>query len=330
MKLATRTRVGLAAALVISSVSFGACKKDNKTGSGGGPLAAIGGAGGGASDPLAYLPANSEVVLQLDLARVRSSELFKQYVEPKMKKEIEGDDDYAKLKTNCGFDPWEQAGQVHMGMSDVTDDGPGTVVVVVTGFDKTKVLACLEKSKEEIAKEGSSITVDGNIIIVEPKNEKTNFGGAFVTDTMFVGVAKPKAKITVDEVKAKTTGKDGLASSKEFAAMHGQIKPGALKMFVNGNAAFMKKSEAMTGKVEAVFGSIDAEKLLAANFVARMGSEDEAKKVAELGKSQGGMAASMVTKFDVSANGKDVAVVVEISPEQIKQLVGMFGGGLGL
>src|ERR1041385_6549253 len=191
-----RTRVGLLVALAGLGLGLGACKKneDKKAGdttaagkstdkaTGGG--ATSGGGAVAAGDDLALLPADSEMVLGLNFAQLQQSALWKQFSPKLMEKMQSG---LAEFKAACGFDPMEAVKSVSMGLKGVGNDVPDGAIVV-HGLDKAKSMACLDKAKAEAAKQGSEITVDGDVFTVKDKNGQTTAWTFTGSDTLLGAV----------------------------------------------------------------------------------------------------------------------------------------------
>src|SRR5262249_55965810 len=139
-----------------------ACKKDDaaKAGAAGGDKSAeaSGGVSGGGAKPssgddLALLPVDSEVVMGLNFGQIRQSGLWKQFVEPKlMTGETQRKLD--EFKAKCpGFDPMASFTSMSIGIKNASATAP-SIALVMHGVDKAKALECVDKNKDEMAKNG--------------------------------------------------------------------------------------------------------------------------------------------------------------------------------
>src|SRR4051812_11245893 len=146
-----------------------ACKKEGSNAAGGDNAA--GAAGGAASDDLSLLPADSEVVVGLNLSQIQQSQLWKQFVEPKLQTS-DVQHKLTEFKTRCNWDPMTTTSSIAMGFKQL-DSGKPSFVLIGHGVDKTKALDCLDKSKDEIAKDGGEMTKDGDVVLIKDKNGDT-------------------------------------------------------------------------------------------------------------------------------------------------------------
>ena len=333
-----RTRVGLLVALAALGLGVGACKKnESKTENKAGSAAATGSAATGttatptpgvavaAGDDLALLPADSEMVLGLNFAQLQQSALWKQFSPKLMEKMSKGLNDF---KTACGFDPMEAVKSVSMGLKGVGNDQPDGAIVV-HGLDKAKSMACLDKAKAEAAKQGSEITVDGEVFTVKDKNGQLT-AWTFVSADTLVGSVGPGA--SKDTVTAIAKGGTSLKSSQTFLEMYSKVNTkDSLWLFVNGNAPFMAKAAQAGVKPKAVFGSINVTDGLTVDMRIRLGSADEAKSLVDMmkGQTSSPQVKQFVDKLDVTVDGTDAKIAVAMSNQKLQQVVGMFAGMMG-
>ncbi|HUS30451.1 MAG TPA: hypothetical protein VMZ53_18205 [Kofleriaceae bacterium] len=334
-----RIRVGLLVAVAALGLGVGGCKKNDAkkdetaagkatTGSatttatptGGGALVAPAG-----SDDLSLLPADSEMVLGLNFAQLQQSALWKQFSPKLMEKMEKGLNDF---KTACGFDPMAAVKTVSMGLKGIGADQPdGTIVV--HGLDKAKSMACLDKAKTEAAKQGSEITVDGEVFTVKDKNGQLT-AWTFVNADTLVGAVGPTA--SKDTVTAMAKGTSALKSSQTFLEMYNKVNTKeSLWLFVNGNAPFMAKAAQAGVKPKAVFGSVNVTDGLTVDMNIRLGSADEATQLVNMmkGQTQSPQVKQMFDKLDVTAVGTDAKIAVAMSNAKLQQLIGMVGGMMG-
>jgi len=337
-----RIRTGWLVAALALSTTAGACKKsENKaaptaattTTPGAKPaekatdVAAAGGAAtAAAGDDLGLLPVDSEMVMGLNFASLQKSPLWKKFVEPQLLK----DDAQKKLtefKDKCGFDPMSAVTSISLGMKGVGADKPDGVIVV-HGPDKGKVLACIDKMKDEAAKEGTTITNDNGVVTIKPKDNGDAMSFTYVNDSTLVGVIGPSSSPAA--VLAAAKGGSALKTSPAFVEMYGKIKTGdSLWMLMNGNSKAFDQAASMGFKPKAVFGSVNVSDGLAVDLRVRLESPDQATQIAGMAKGQVGQFAKMVDTLDIAAEASDVKVVVVVSAAKLETLISQFGGMLG-
>ncbi len=287
-------------------------KPAEKPASNGAPVAA--------GDDLAYLPAASDVVAQIDLGKLRGSALYKSMLEPKLREALEKDGKFAQFKAKCGMDPVADLTSISIGMSAGTDNPAG--VVVVHGLDKTKTMDCMEKTKTEMEAEGSKYTVDGNFVTVTTKTNETSVF-TFVDGNTAVMQAGPG--VTKDTLTAVLSGAAGVKSSAAFMDLYNKTNAGTVRFLVNGNMKQLQNNP-LNVKPKAIFGSLDVTDGLGLNVAARLGSDAEASQLAATLKGQVSQAAAFVSKADVTSEGSDVRIDVAMSSAQLTSLAGMAGG----
>ena len=289
-----------------------ACNKADKAGAGGG-------------DEVSLIPADSEMVIGLNFAQLQQSALWKQFA-PKLMDKMSGK--LTEFKTACGFDPMDAFKSMTMGMKNLGgENSKPDGVVVIKGPDKTKMMACMDKYKAEAAKEGTDVTVDGDVVLIKDKDR--NAAMTFINDnTMLVTVG---ASGTKDGVKAAAKGGNGLKSSATFNDMFSKINAGdSMWVMVNGNSALLDKASPL-GKPKAVYGSVNVTDGLAVDMHVKSASADEAKSLVDMvkGQTENPQVKAMVDKIEITNTGDDAHFVVAMSSQKLQSLMGMFGGMMG-
>jgi hypothetical protein len=334
-----RTRSGWLVAVVALGLSAGACKKkdekaagttENKTTEKAGDVAKdvakpAGPGAMAAADDLSLLPADSDIVLGLNFAQLQQSSLWKQFSPKLMEKAASG---LAEFKAACGFDPLEAVKSVSAGMKMSGDDKLNGIVVV-HGPDKGKVMGCLPKAKEEAAKKGGDVTIDGDVFTVKSKSGE-NSAWTFVSGDTLVGSVGLSA--SKDVLLAAAKGGSALRSSASFVDMHGKINTqDSLWFLVNGNAPFMAKAAQAGVKPKAVFGSLNVTDGLTLDMRIRLATADEATQLVTMatGQTNNPQVKQMFDKLDVAADGADAKISLAMSNQKLQQLVGMVGGMMG-
>lgn len=311
------TKSWLIGVVALGFVVGAACDKGGKNGAG----------GGAASDAVSLIPADSEIVMGLNFAQLKQSALWKQFA-PKIMDQMSGK--IGEFKAACGFDPMDTFKSMTMGMKNLSDQ-PGVKpdgVVVVKGLEKSKMMPCMDKYKAEAAKQGTEITVDGDVVLLKDKDQTVAMTYAN-DDTMVVTMGTGATK---DGVKAAAKGGNGLKSSQAFNEMYSKINTGdSLWLMVNGNSPLLDKAS-MLGKPKAVYGSLNLTDGLAVDLHVREASADAAKSLVEMAKGQtdNPQVKQMVDKIDITANGDDAHFVVAMSNQKLQALISQFGAMFGM
>lgn len=327
------------AALGLALALAGACNKEDKKANAPGDKTAEKGdkpgvassGSSGAVDDLTLLPLDSELVMGINFAQVQQSSLWKQFVEPKL---MSGDvqTKFAEFKAKCDLDPMGSFKTMSFGLKGLGTDKPDGVIVV-HGLDKAKSLACIDKTKADITKDGGEVNRDGDVVLFKGKSGE-EFAVMFVNDTTAVAALGEKGNAA--GVKVVAQGGSTLKSSPPFLDMYGKVKTGdSLWFLMNGNSKIFDKAGAMGVKPKAVFGSLNVTDGLSLDLRMRMDTPDAAAQFANMGKAQIQQAAKMFDQIDIAADGADVKVTVVLSHQKltalIQQVGGMFGalGGMG-
>jgi hypothetical protein len=312
-------RNGLIALAVVAAVGT-ACGKDAKKKAGG----AGGGAAASSQEDLAYLPLASQLVAGIDVAQLQGSTLWKELVQPLILKD--GQARIADFQQKCGFDPMTAVKRVSIGLKNADGRNPEGIVLV-HGLDKAKAMACLDKQKDEFAKEKIEVSVQGDVVLMKQEGE-VPVGVTFIKDTTALVVIGPEA--TVDGVKKAAAGGSELAKSAKFTELHGKLPSGKSIWFViNGNTPALAKGLGQLNiTAEAAFGTIHVTDKLAADARLRLPSAAEASSTAtKIKDGIGEMAAGFVEKIEFGSDGSDMKVTAVATKDNLKTLTGLFGIG---
>lgn len=310
-------RKSLIALAVVAAVGS-ACGKDSKKEAGG-----AGGAGAASSqEDLAYLPLASQLVAGVDVAQLQSSTLWKELVQPLILKN--GQARLADFQAKCGFDPMTAVKRVSIGLKNADGRNPEGIVLV-HGLDKAKAMACLDKQKDEFAKEKIEVSVQGDVVLMKQEGE-VPVGVTFIKDTTALVVIGPEA--TVDGVKKAAAGGSELAKSAKFTELHGKLAGGKSIWFViNGNTPALAKGLGQLNITsEAAFGTIHVTDKLAADARLRLASPAEAAATAtKIKDGIGETVAGFVEKIEFGSDGPDMKVTAIATKDNLKTLTSLFG-----
>jgi hypothetical protein len=157
------------------------------------------------ADVLAYLPANSTMVMSIDVAKLRESALWKHYW-PKMESAIAPQ--LASAKEKCGFDPWTSIGTITIGSgADMSNDA----TFVIRGLPRDQTIACV--MKQVIPQ--TTATMEGNVIALHNQSGSVNMFTFVDASTLVMKGSKTPTKESV--LQGTTTGSP-LRSDKAFMA----------------------------------------------------------------------------------------------------------------
>jgi hypothetical protein len=295
-----------------------ACKKDEAAGD----KSAEGASGSAAfSDDLALIPRDSEVVIGINVMQAMQSGLWKEYVQP-MLTSGEATRRLSEFQAKCGVDPMTVVKSLSIGVKGTSGSKPEGVVVV-HGMTKAKAMACLDSMKDDMAKDGTELSHDGDVVLI--KNSRgTQVAMTYVNDSTALAVFGEQANAA--SVKAAQTSEQTLKASQPFLEMYKKINTGdSLWMLLSGKT--LERGAAFGVKPTAVFGSFNVTDGLAVDLRVRFATPDEATSFAKLGQSQSQQAGKMFDKFEVTNDGpSDVKVSLALSSPKLKDLVSKFSG----
>jgi hypothetical protein len=311
-----RTKLFAAVLAMASVAGVGACTHDAGT-TGGTTTPQPPAAAKWNGDDLSIVPKAWAIVAGIDWQRIHSSDLFNAFAAPKIEKVPE----LAMLRSTCGFDPLATVTSATLAVSQLQGDGDGELII--HGMPKAKVLACLP---QVVAK-------------LPPELKLAQQGDTWVAGTGSKSVA---LRFLTDDVAllafgtvATSPGIDGLlqasggavTSSAGFTELHGKINTKAAVWFIANLGA--KPMPEMQG-AQLAYGSLDVSDSASVDVRMRFDAEANAQAFASMAKAQGAqVAAMMFDKFDVVADGKEVAVSVAASRAKLATVMMMMGGGGG-
>jgi hypothetical protein len=297
-----------------------ACKKEGSNAAGGDNSA--GGASGAASDDMSLLPADSEVVMGFNIGQLQQSQLWKQFVEPKLNgPEAQGK--LSEFKARCGWDPMTAMTSFAFGAKQL-DGGKPVFVAVGHGLDKTKALDCLEKSKAEMTKDGGEVTKDGDVVLFKDKNGDTG-ALTFVNNSTAI-VAFGGDRGTAAGIKALASGTGTLKSSAPFVDMYKKVKTSdSLWGLASG-----KVLDKLPVKATAAYGSINVTDGLALDVRVRFEKPDDAAQAASMVNAQTKQAAKFFDRADFTAENTELHGTIVMSNQKLQTLIQQFGPMLGM
>ena len=347
--------VGLFALLVLAAC--GSCKKDKpkeEEGKGGAAARKDTPASDELRHALALMPLQSDGVVGIDLALLRSSGLYKAY-----QKDIEGaaSSQLEQIKALCGFDPLPKVTRVVAG--GVGDRTTGDATAVVTGLGKAETMGCFTKAAAT-PPANVEVTVDGDFATIQatpvpepvnvvpggdagaaasPPREPESVSVQFLDDTTAViarrgGKAVDKAGMQ-SILAAKVGDPSNVTGSPGFMEMIDAVDTEAGVWFViNGKSDRVKSVGRGLLSFDAAFGHVHVGDGLDVHATLRVDSEDSAKRMADLATRQvasmrKSLMKDMLGEVEVEQKGRDVRFRLQESREQLEKLVDFAGSLLG-
>ncbi len=262
-------------------------------------------------DVLAYLPADSELVFGLDLARKRSSPLwarFEPYVADAMKAELD------KIRASCGFDPMQTVQRVTFGFrSHVRNELSG--VAVVRGVDTSRILVC---AADQFGKHGDGVT-DRGVVILDPRSPKASAWTVAGSDTLVVQVGP---HVDHDSITAIVTSGVPLRSSAIFLSLFGRLEPGAsLWGVVNGASSALDGFDVRPRTID---GTVRTTDRVTVAVRIKVADPQGALKLADLIEKDLTKAPFLTLRAAVAA-AETVKIDIVMTPDQISAALALIG-----
>jgi hypothetical protein len=261
-------------------------------------------AGPSLADPLALLPAASDVVIKVDVAAMRNSALFTRYRGMVRDFIVPGFAD-------CQYDPFDDIDTLTAGIPM----GAALGVFVVRGLDRDKTLRCLRTSKIETQTEAA---FDGDVVTLRNKSGNTNLMVFVDARTAVIQGSKGPTKDTL--ANALRIGAP-LREDKAFLAAEARLKPGAVFSAVArpGSPALTQQLTQQVGATVRGFTmTVHSTDVITGRITIEMAEASMAEAVLENVQPQLAELRQLVERYDVRADGSMVIVDLVITEAQIK------------
>lgn len=325
----------LALVLSLCGVLFAsACKKD-KTEAGGGaaaggtPAAALAAATGSKINPLAILPAQSDVVFGVNIKEITGNPLWDMGW-----KQVE-----AQVAAGQGEITAAQFAILKAclkGLSGASlfigaESQNKSAAIVATGVNKAGLQECLDAAKPEMEKEGTSAVISGDVLTVKGKEDKDNGEFLFVDDSTIIFSMKNEKPLTADELRAlaKQPEANSLVSSAGFNSLAKSIDIKKPVWFTVTGKPLEDVGGALGGnQPQHIAGTLGFGDGLDVNAIVRFADAAGADKLKAFADEQLKGAGAMVAQFATIVIGTketDTTISVKISGEQLKQLQALAG-----
>ena len=317
------------AVALMTSLPMAGCSKDKKEGEAAGEEgAAKAESAQAAAGKFAYLPADTNFVIGINLSQIRSSKLFKDMLEPLIAQQA--GEDYEQVKTSCGFDPAEQIESIVVGGVAGQDD---RVAVSVKGMNAAQLEKC-GKGLAEVQGETIEITHEGKLTKVVADGQTTWMG--WMDDATMVTTGPNKAL-----VEALVGGKEGLSGNQPMMDLTGKVDTGAaLWMIYNEQAGAPSPMAGAPVQVKAAHVSVSLAEGLGIDATLRQGSPEEAQKTVadftgQLESLKESPYGKYVSKLELKASESDVVAKLKMNDAELQEMlndpsVKMLGSMFGL
>jgi RNA polymerase sigma factor (sigma-70 family) len=266
-------------------------------------------------DDLAMLPSDADVVVGVDIARIRNSSLFK-LVAPMLLSKAPG---LGQLQSACALDPIAELSSITIGIKHMGSKRVADGAVVVHGLSKSKVFDCLTKLGSN-----ADLHVDGDVMTFGGGSEQVAL--TFIDDTTALLVIGADA--TKDDI-ARVAARRGTVGSPSYSDLIHEINTDdALWLAVDESSPVLteinKRIAEPTGvQFHGIYGSIDVGDGIVLNAGGRTGSPELVAKLVDLAQHQidANQLAQRFEQLDVNADGSDVIVSIALSASQLMQIV---------
>jgi hypothetical protein len=258
---------------------------------------------------LTYLPAESDLMIHIDVTRLRKSKLWPTYAP-----------DLAKLLVpafaSCGDSALGQLATVDIGIVLAAE----LEVYVFRGLDRDNTLACLRAKSET-----RTTTFDGDFVTVTSKNGANSVLTFVDARTMVMQGAK-QTKQTLQH--ALQAGADApLGKNEQFAAVLNKAGRSAAMTIASrpGSESITAQMAIVGVKVSHLWGTLDAGDRLELHYAMVVGSADEANKLGHTmeGQLHSPQVKQMFDHIGARTQGDTVSLDVVLSEAKLASLVAM-------
>lgn len=268
------------------------------------------------SDPLAYLPAESTLVVVVELKELMASQSMKSML-PLIEKRLPAT--VAQQFATCGFDPLSLK-RASMGLHDIGASKPrGTLVI--RGYHRDVLMKCIEQAQ---AAQPSELTVDNGVILVPVTDSKVAM--TFADDTTLVIQVGPET--TAATLRAAIDAGAPLRLDTRFLELMGKLEPSHPLWFIFDDAKLMA-SAPLGSPMRSVLGSARINDSLIADVRLRFADPTGASSVAAMMQGQISSATMFFDELTITPDDSDVVVHAAMSDAKLSSAIGMLGGVIG-
>ncbi len=279
---------------------------------------------------LAMMPVDTEMVMELDVARLRRSVLWER-MEPWLRG-LAGPS-MVEVVQMCGFDPLLTVDSILIGARGL--GGSVEATMLVRGFERTAVIACLERATRESREQGGnrSAHMDGDLVELL-EGDAVSMAIRFVDDRTVLLLSRNSNfadRAALDEAARRQLGQ-GLTSSPAFLAVIGRIDTGATCWFAaNGTSAPFKMLPIAVRAVRSeLHTSADPARALLGSLVMEHDDATSASSLAGMVRMafdslRGGPFTDLAQAMEISEEGTDVIVDLRFDLDQLQRIASLLG-----
>ncbi len=272
---------------------------------------------GALADPVGFLPMDSELVVAVDGEQVRKSPLWT-LADQKLR--AAAGSGLTTFISMCGVDPIASVRGITMGLRGLKQDVPEGVIVI-TGLSRTKIGDCFERAS---ANGPSPVTVDHGVYTIRrDASDPTALAFTFVDEaTLVVHLAPSATRASLEKVLAAGTP---LRRSPAFTQLLAQVDTSAAVWGIaNGRSSVFDLTQG-NQKPSAMWGSMQLDGGASVSMRMRFNDASVAQQLATQVQSQITTAQMFFDRLDVSADGADLVVDVEMSESKLASLLSLLG-----
>jgi hypothetical protein len=269
------------------------------------------------SDSLGFLPADSSLVVVLELKELRSSAAWRR-LEPTIKHRL---DSYTQQFTkHCQFDPIASLKRTAMGLKGLSDPKPNGVIVI-RGYKRELVMGCVEKAR---AGDPSAIKIEQGIVTIQTPDSRLVF--TFADDTTLVILIGPKA-----DAPALTAAIDAgapLRLEPRFNEHLAKLDNDPLWFVLDDSKVLANAGMGFSSQL--VIGSARIGDGANGHLRMRLADATTASTTATMLQGQAGAAAMFFDELTIAAEDVDLVVRMRMSAEKLESLISLFVGAAGV
>jgi hypothetical protein len=261
---------------------------------------------------LQYMPADADLLVQLDVAVLRSqSKLWAKYGSVIAKP-------LRELQPGCAYDPLQDITTITMGLWPETNRG----VYVVRGIDRDKTLTCVRGRRAD------SLALDGDFVI---HTDTSGTGVMKFVDahTLVVQTAREATKDTLTALLQQSGyplgGKDAMGPVIDVAYRQA-ISGAALTVLSRPGSKFITAKMAQLGfKPTYFYASARLTDRLDVRFAMVLATSAEATQLTNMvkGQTSSPQVKQLFDRFDVAAQRETVTVDVGMTEAQLTSMAGL-------
>lgn len=265
-----------------------------------------------ARDPLAFLPADSELVAVIDVRSLRRSPTWRR-LEPIIA--AQAGTALGQFEAACGFDPLAGLRRISFGLRGL-DDAEPTGVIVVRGIDRDAAMACIQ-AREGVTVERGYVTIDGS-----DRGALT-----FVDASTAVVLVAPDASAA--RLAALIADGSPLRGAPAFEDVLGSVRMRDPLWFVVVGKNKTLTSMATFGAIPvALIASVRLGSAISAELRLRLAAPDEATRMAAAMQSQIAMATQMFEQLTITAEDLDLVLRLRMTQAQLDQFLSLLAPSL--